>query len=143
MISMHELLRQNGGKIVIQVGAPHIEPPPLPGSPADVPGIMRRFVNFGGSLAAHIKSGALRATDEQVAARWDVCRSNKCGLFKEKGQGNGQCLHPSCGCNLKSVGNESSVVPNKLRWADQKCPVGLWGALPAPPAQPPEQEPKA
>lgn len=93
------------------------------------PSLLRQAANFSGAVARHIAAGRPQATDEQVAARWAVCQANQCGLFRLLGEGQGQCLHKSCGCSLKMVGSESSVAPNKLRWADQKCPVGLWQAI--------------
>lgn len=129
MIGIQDLLRQNGGKIVVQVGKPADPAPAKPASILDAPGIWRKAANFGVSLAGHIRSGAVKATDEQVAARWAICSSNACGLFKATGDGQGQCLHKSCGCSLKRVGNEGGAKPHKLRWAEQKCPAGLWGPV--------------
>lgn len=96
------------------------------------PSLAGRARNFARAYVQHRKAGSPKATDEQVAARFAVCQS--CELFTPKGEGQGICSHKSCGCNLKRVGLAGL---NKLRWADQACPVGLWLRCDAPPPTPP------
>ncbi len=84
------------------------------------PGLMRQGVNYAQAAVKHELAGRPECTDEQVAERFAICQSNRCGFFIDKGEGLGQCAHQSCGCSLKrlSVKGEKS----KLRWADQECP---------------------
>lgn len=91
---------------------------------AKLPSYQRRAVNFAKAAYAHAKSGFRKATDEQVALRFSICE--QCKLFKRKDIDRGRCLHPSCGCALKAVGVKGL---NKLRWADQACPLKLWDSV--------------
>ncbi len=93
------------------------------------PGYFERARNFSTAAAAHRRAGRPKATDEQVAERFAICQTNACGLYKAIGEGSGTCLHKTCGCNLRAIGNEALLTPNKLRWADQACPVGKWPAV--------------
>lgn len=88
------------------------------------PGALQLAGNFARAAAQHVRAGSPQATDEQVAERFSICQS--CELFKLIADGQGQCLHPSCGCNLKKVGLTGL---NKLRWAEQACPIGKWPAV--------------
>lgn len=88
------------------------------------PSLLTKANNLAKAAYNHAAAGRPQATDEQVAERFAVCQA--CEIFKPKGPGAGVCTHPSCGCNLKDVGIEGL---NKLRWADQACPLGKWGAI--------------
>lgn len=90
------------------------------------PGLIRKAANFTKATAAHVAAGRPEASDEQVAERFAKCQA--CPLFKATSEGQGRCTHSTCGCNLKVVGLKGR---NKLRWADQKCPIGKWGAVTA------------
>lgn len=94
-----------------------------PTSTPTEPSLARKAVNFAVAGTKHLAAGRPQATDEQVAARFEICKG--CELFKPKQEGYGVCQHPSCGCALKTVGLAGM---NKLRWADQVCPIGKWGA---------------
>jgi hypothetical protein len=83
-----------------------------------------KIVNFSKAAVQHLAAGCPQATDEQVAERFAICQG--CELFKPKAEGSGTCQHPSCGCSLKAVGVTGL---NKLRWADQKCPIDKWQAV--------------
>lgn len=89
---------------------------------------LRRLARLGKNFAragvAHIKAGRPKATDEVVEQRFAICQG--CELFEAKGPGYGRCGHPSCGCHLKRV---SVKGINKLRWADQECPLKKWLAV--------------
>lgn len=104
-------------------------------TPKKGPSLLRKGINLTRSTVQHARAGGAKATDEQVAERFAICRSNQCGLFKPTmevdgvGVVEGQCLHRSCGCSMKSVRRETIMRPSKLRWAEQKCPVGLWGPV--------------
>ncbi len=90
------------------------------------PGLLQRGVNFAFAATEHILTGMHKASDEIVAERWAVCHSNKCGLFKEVGDGKGMCQHSTCGCGVQEVESERWNSLNKLRWEEQECPVGEW-----------------
>lgn len=85
------------------------------------PGLPRKVFNYTKATASHFAAGRPECTNEQVAERFAICQSNKCGFFIAKGDGLGQCAHQTCGCSLKrlTVSGENS----KLRWADQECPA--------------------
>jgi hypothetical protein len=86
----------------------------------------RKVSNFLSAAAGHIMEGCPAVTDKQVEERFEVCKSNICGQFIKKSEDEGTCGHTTCGCNMQRVGSESILKPNKLRWADQQCPIGLW-----------------
>ncbi len=105
--------------------------PPPKEKPVDTsqpPNLARKALNFGRAAVKHVYHGMKTATDEQVQERFTICQG--CELFEPKGEGMGVCKHPSCGCALKRVGVTGK---NKLRWADSKCPIGKWNALPSTP----------
>lgn len=90
------------------------------------PGLFKKVVNFSRAATSHLVKGSPQATDEQVAERFAICQ--ECvEYFKPTSEGQGRCTHPSCGCPLKPVGLTGR---NKLRWADQACPIGRWKAIP-------------
>lgn len=111
--------------VVIASSTPAI-PTPRKKTPKE-PSMVRKIGNFTKASIKHIRTGKRQATDEQVNARFSICETNKCGFFKSEGQGYGKCLHPTCGCGLRMVGVTGR---NKLRWAEQECPVGLWKEIP-------------
>ena len=88
------------------------------------PSTLRRAANFGRAVAKHAAAGAHRATDAQVDARWAICQG--CDWFKVAGH-TGKCQHITCGCVLAP---STYTGRNKLRWAEQVCPIGHWGARP-------------
>ena len=93
---------------------------------ANAPNLAQKGVNFTKASAKHMAAGFPQASDEDVARRFTICQSNVCGYYKAFSETNGQCLHPSCGCSLKAVGISGK---NKLRWAEQECPVKMWLAV--------------
>lgn len=107
---------------------------PKPEKPPSPPSLVKQAFNYSKAKVNHVIAGRPKCTDEQMAERFAVCQSNRCGLFIAKGDGLGQCAHASCGCTLKrlsEVGEDS-----KLRWADQQCPATdpatnerFWGKL--------------
>jgi hypothetical protein len=82
--------------------------------------------NFAHAAKAHFDAGMPQASDEQVAERFAICAA--CPLYKKKDDESGSCNHSKCGCNVKAVGLSGL---NKLRWAEQACPAGHWGAVDA------------
>ena len=86
--------------------------------PPEMPGFLQRATNFATSAIRHVGEGAPRCTEEEVAARFAICQSNECGLFKEN-----RCM--KCGCGL--TGQRGLV--SKLSWAGESCPVGKWGPI--------------
>ena len=73
--------------------------------------------NLFSSAQKFIASGARMASTEQVAARLAMCI--ECPQF-DPDQWGGRCL--KCGC----------ATFFKLRSAAEKCPLGIWGEIPAP-----------
>lgn len=88
------------------------------------PSLMVKANNLAKAAYNHAAAGMPQATDEQVAERFAICAS--CEVFKPTEPGEGVCTHKSCGCNIKAVGLTGR---NKLRWADQRCPIGKWEAI--------------
>jgi hypothetical protein len=76
------------------------------------PGFIAKVINYAKAVAADVKAGRPRVSDELFTTRMAVCR--ECGLFKAHKV---KCGHPACGCNLKE----------KARWASMECPIGRWG----------------
>jgi hypothetical protein len=102
-----------GGAFMLKGGAAWIlgsqSPPPPPSLAARVGGFMA-------AAGRHVASGATRATQEEVDRRFAICQSNKCGFYDGR-----TCR--KCGC---FVSNKRQLV-SKLSWAEQSCPIGLWG----------------
>lgn len=95
------------------------------------PSLARKARNFARASTQHALAGFPEATDDQVAERFAICQA--CEIFKPAGDSQGVCTHSTCGCSLKTVGLTGR---NKLRWADQACPLGKWQPLPpAPPTE--------
>lgn len=88
------------------------------------PNIVQRAKNLGKAAAQHIITGMHHCTEEQKQERFEICSSNKCGLFRANGDG-GICAHDDCGCFIRSNGK----FLDKLSWAESKCPVGLWSPI--------------
>jgi hypothetical protein len=88
------------------------------------PNMLKKGINFGNAALKHVKSGMKHCTDEQKQDRFEICRSNECGLFKVHGEG-GICSHDDCGCYIRSNGK----FMDKLSWAESKCPAGQWGSI--------------
>lgn len=86
------------------------------------PKLTKRIQNFTKASANHLMTGMKHCSDEQKKKRFEICKSNKCGLFLSKGEG-GICSHDNCGCFIRSNGK----FLDKLSWADSKCPEGFWG----------------
>ena len=84
--------------------------------PTVMPGILERVGNFATSAIRHVSECAPRCTDEEVAARHDICTT--CEYFA-----NHTCT--KCGCGLS---RERAYI-SKLSWAGESCPVGKWGPI--------------
>lgn len=89
-----------------------------------IPTISTRINNFTTATVKHIKSGRPHCSDEQRKERFEICKSDKCGMFVKRGDG-GICAHQKCGCILRSEG----WFMDKLSWADSECPLGLWKSV--------------
>ncbi len=81
----------------------------LLGKPAREPGLLRKVFTYGKAVARDVLAGRPRVTDEQKAARLDVCRD--CPQFNPR---KGSCR--VCGCNLDA----------KAGMATEDCPEGRW-----------------
>jgi hypothetical protein len=88
------------------------------------PGLVKRGVNLGKAVVKHAQGGFQHCTEEQKKARFAICQSNRCELFKVHGEG-GICSHDDCGCYIRSNGK----FMDKLSWAESKCPTGQWGSI--------------
>lgn len=82
----------------------------------DEPSFLQKAANFANAAAHHISSGMPAASEEQVAQRFEICRS--CEFYRDS-----TCM--KCGC---PVVREKRFL-SKLAWADQSCPVGKWGPV--------------
>jgi len=80
------------------------------------PGALERMKNFASASAQHIAAGMPRASDEEIARRFDICQV--CEFFDGK-----SCT--KCGCGISRDAKHLS----KLAWSDQSCPVGKWGKV--------------
>jgi len=88
------------------------------------PDIIKKGKNFTKAIIKHIKSGRKHCSEEEKKQRYEICKSNQCGLFRKYGNG-GICAHDDCGCLIRSNGK----FLDKLSWADSSCPVGKWGPI--------------
>lgn len=78
--------------------------------------IVRQAVNYTKAVATHIATGMKTRTDEEVAARLQICQS--CESFNAD---KGYCTKCGCRCN-----SNQSAFTNKIRMKTQKCPEGKW-----------------
>ena len=81
------------------------------------PSVGQRLTNYQRAREKWEEAGKPERTDDQVAALRVICTSNKCGLFDGT-----VCTHETCGCPVARPG----IFGDKLRWATEACPVGLW-----------------
>jgi hypothetical protein len=84
--------------------------------PVAFPSMFKRAGNFAASAARHVASGARRCTDEEIAARHEICTG--CEHYDWKA-----CR--KCGCPVVRTRQWVS----KLSWATESCPVGKWGPI--------------
>jgi hypothetical protein len=83
--------------------------------------------NYLAERAKWVTGGKVKRSPERINEIFEICKSNKCGLFKETGEGVGQC--GSCGCRLANhQGNIISQNFNKIEWATTACPEKYWGS---------------
>jgi len=86
------------------------------------PSLLQRAKNFTKASINHIKNGAKQCSQEEKEYRFNICKSNKCGLFLIHDDNKGICAHDDCGCIIRSNGK----FLDKLSWLDSKCPEGYW-----------------
>jgi hypothetical protein len=94
------------------------------GKDKEIPNLLQRGVNLGKAVVKHAQGGFQHCTEEQKKARFAICQSNRCELFKVHGEG-GICSHDDCGCYIRSNGK----FMDKLSWAESKCPKEMWGPI--------------
>lgn len=99
---------ENGVQLI-----PKVTPPPT----------ITRVKNFTKAAVAHFTAGSPTCTQEEIDARFEICKA--CPLFISKNDGVGVCGHQNCGCNITNT----ITYLNKLGWADQKCPIDKWGTI--------------
>ena len=68
-----------------------------------------KAANFGKAIVTHAVAGFPETDEETVRFRFESCRS--CEHFDE-----GKTSCRKCGCHLEI----------KIRWREQKCPIGKW-----------------
>lgn len=78
----------------------------------------QKAVNYTKSTAEWILDGASVCTDEEVAARREICL--KCEYYRPKNADSGYC--GVCGCPVSMGG----AFGNKLRRKTEKCPKEKW-----------------
>lgn len=78
--------------------------------------LIRKAKNFAASAAKHLAAGMPMCTEEQVAERFAICQG--CEFLKDNA-----CT--KCGCPV----NREKRFISKLSWANEKCPIGKWGAI--------------
>lgn len=76
--------------------------------------LIQKAKNLAKSAVRHVASGMPMCTQEQVDARFAICRG--CEFYKD-----GACQQ--CGCPLV---RERKFI-SKLSWAHEECPAGKWG----------------
>lgn len=91
------------------------------------PSLLTRAMNFTGAVIQHVASGAVKATEAEVARRVSICAANACGLFEPTKR---VCRSTKCGC----------FVDTKATWQEQACPLDLWET---PTMQPTSRHPMA
>lgn len=84
-------------------------PDPAPPAPAEGPSLFQKAVNLGKAVVDHVAAGMHAADDATVESRWATCRA--CEMFDAE-----KVVCRACGCHLEI----------KIRWAEQKCPIGKW-----------------
>lgn len=91
--------------------------------------IVKKVMNFTKAITKHtitsIVGEKVYCSESQIKDRLSIC--NNCNLFKkfnEEGTA-GICTHNSCGCTI----SDNIVFLNKLRWADQECPLKKWSVI--------------
>lgn len=87
--------------------------------PNHKPGLAKKAYNFAKAATKHLAEGNPQVSVDIIEKRLAICVLNECGFYDEKTK---TCSHSDCGCN---VGREKRYF-NKLAWADQECPMGLW-----------------
>ncbi len=98
---------------------------PLQAQEKEIPPQLTRLKNFSIAALKHVAKGNPTCDQDEVTRRFEICKSNKCGFYVEKGADKGICAHVSCGCNLAG----EVAYLNKLAWPEQSCPMGFWGAV--------------
>lgn len=88
------------------------------------PSLLKKAANFTKAAIQHVIQGNPHCSEEVRTQRFNICKSNQCGLFKvySPDKNIGICAHDDCGCFIRSNGQ----FLDKLSWADSSCPVGLW-----------------
>lgn len=86
------------------------------------PSVAQKAVNFAKAAIAHAAAGNPTVSEDKMKERLAICKA--CPLFKpNNNKAGGVCTHSSCGCGIQDNLN----YLNKIAWADQECPTGLWG----------------
>lgn len=73
------------------------------------PTLLQKAVNLGRAVTHHLAAGLPESDDETVNHRLAICHS--CERFDVE-----RVSCRACGCRMNV----------KVRWAEQKCPIGKW-----------------
>lgn len=84
------------------------------------PGLVRKIVNFVPAAISHAIKGNPTVSEDKMRERLSICKG--CQLYDKIKE---ICTHSSCGCPIK----DNLEYRNKIAWADQECPIGLWGKV--------------
>lgn len=88
---------------------PDLRSPPQANQPNSNPSLLQKAVNLGRAVTQHLAAGLPHTDDETVTNRLNICYA--CNHF--------DAAHTACrmcGCNMQI----------KVRWLEQKCPIGKW-----------------
>ena len=104
----------SAGKLMVQYrhlwqAAPRAMPP-------EGPSLGARAVHLATAIARWAMAGCPTRTDGQVTEILET-HCTPCRFYRD-----GVCRHHACGCHVNL-----SRWQNKLRWATESCPIGLWG----------------
>jgi hypothetical protein len=81
------------------------------GNVPELPGIVRRAVNYAASTVRHVAAGLPQASPEEQGRRRAICASCPSGMFDGE-----RCRHPKCGC---------TAVAKSARMLE-RCPLDHW-----------------
>lgn len=93
------------------------------------PGLVNRGVRATTAFMRWTLAGFPVRTDQEVEQIF-IEKCSPCLLFVDY-----TCTHKNCGCQIRDVAGErtsligriiSTTLSNKIRWATEHCPIGLW-----------------
>jgi hypothetical protein len=83
------------------------------------PSLLSKVVSFAGAVATHVAAGMPIVEEAEYQRRLAICQGDgvqpKCEHYDPEKRA---CLQ--CGCS------GYLLIHEKIRWADQACPIGKW-----------------